>query len=133
MTTTYLKEIWTVSRGQNTYGYNICTILDTNTNKKYRCDGGGYDMTGTSFAKWLESSHQEALTKWAQSLEKLPNDDRSTCTRSKEFYGMYIYSDHVRLDGSCGLSSMIKIAEAIGLKVKQLYTRKGSEGFIVEE
>jgi hypothetical protein len=58
-------------------------------------------------------------------------------------YGMTAYDDddvevrsrnpRVRLDGGCGLESMRRIAEAIGLNVRAILDRKGNyEGFTVE-
>ena len=54
MTTYRLTEKWTLSRGRYTEGYNICTIKDTRGTAKGQCNGGGYDMAGTSLAKALE-------------------------------------------------------------------------------
>lgn len=35
---------WSVSRGRDTYGYNICRLDDTSTGERFKCMGGGYDM-----------------------------------------------------------------------------------------
>ena len=37
---------WTVSRGRDSYGYNIVT-LRVDGDKVSSCNGGGYDMKGT--------------------------------------------------------------------------------------
>ena len=53
-----------------------------------------------------------------------------------ERYGMTFYSheNSVNLDGAAGLSSMLKIAEAIGLKIQSNYSRRGGlEGMYVED
>ena len=49
-----LKYKWTTSKAKDTYGYNICTLL-VNGVKKGRCNGGGYDMQGTSLGNWIEN------------------------------------------------------------------------------
>jgi hypothetical protein len=54
MNSTHLNISWSVSRGQDTYGYNICRLDDTRTGKRYHLNGGGYDMIGTVLGDWLE-------------------------------------------------------------------------------
>lgn len=61
MTTTYLDLSWSTSRGRDTYGWNICRLDDTSTGKRYRCNGGGYDMAGTVFADWMQATYQQEL------------------------------------------------------------------------
>ncbi len=39
---TYLAVRWSTSRGRDTYGYNICSVTDQATSKRYSCKGGGY-------------------------------------------------------------------------------------------
>lgn len=52
---------WSVSRGRDTYGYNICRLDDTSTEERFKCMGGGYDMQGTVFGSWLEAGYQDRL------------------------------------------------------------------------
>ena len=47
-----LEFKWTVSRGRNTYGYNICTLY-ANGKKVSKCNGGGYDMEGVCLAMFI--------------------------------------------------------------------------------
>jgi len=47
-----LSERWTISRGRDTCGYNVCTITDGRS-LKTRAHGGGYDMAGTALAEML--------------------------------------------------------------------------------
>jgi hypothetical protein len=118
MKTKYLSLKWSVSRGRETSGYNICTVRDED-GKAYRCNGGGFDMVGTSFGLWLAENYQNELM-------KLP-DERGVQNESRKYYGMskserkgkpYVY-----LDGGCGLECMIRIADAIGLRVTRDYDR----------
>lgn len=147
MTDTYLTVKWTVSRGINTYGYNICTLTDTDTGKKYRATGGGYDMLGTVFGEWLQEVHADKLQTIRDSAHTVYHratdgsyDHSATERFDAGLYGMStIYtakmtSATVRLDGACGLESMKRIAEAVGLNVRSLVNRKGNvEGFIVSD
>lgn len=131
MTTKQLHFKWTISRGRDTYGYNICTLL-VDGEKAGRCMGGGYDMQGTSFAQWLEHAYQEELIKF--------NNDNGINERppvntyeSKDgiirkyalpgYYGMSVIvkpngKSEVHLDGACGMRSIEQIAEAIGIKLQ---------------
>lgn len=115
---THLKLSWSVSKGRDTDGYNICRLDDNNTGKRYKCNGGGYDMVGTCFGQWLADVYQEQL----QAAGKVVTD----------LYGAKVYNSgapnydtRVSLDGACGFESMLKIAEAIGLEVEREYVKKG--------
>jgi len=118
---TYLKLKWSTSRGVDTYGYNICTLTDNNTDKKYRCMGGGYDMQGTVVGEWLESTFQ----------------DRLLAADLRGMYGVRRIqvksADKVSLDGACGVECMWAVAKKIGMTDRQwVGTRRGvTEGWIV--
>ena len=100
---------WSTSKGRDTYGYNICRLDDRNNGKRFRCMGGGYDMIGTVFGDWLETYYQNELEKLYET----------------KFSGMRKLKHKVSLDGACGIESMIKIAEAIGLEIERDYIAKG--------
>ncbi len=51
---------WTVSKGRNTYGYNICSLY-VNGIKVSSCNGGGYDMQGTALGNWVEKAFRDEL------------------------------------------------------------------------
>jgi hypothetical protein len=147
-TETYLSVKWSVSRGRDTYGYNICTITDQNTGKRYRCNGGGYDMEGTSFGEWLEATHQTELaaisgraqtfTDWRDPSALNLGTTRTANPSPDALYGFTFHREPsarpVSLDGACGMSSMRKIAEAIGLELTRTHDRKGNTtGYIVSQ
>jgi hypothetical protein len=120
---------WSVSRGRDTYGYNICRLDDTSTGDRFKCMGGGYDMLGTVFAQWIEANYQPELlalkdrASYVFPLEGAPRPaNHDNC-----FYGMSYHEkgERVSLDGACGLDCMIRIAEAIGLEVERDYIAKG--------
>ena len=108
----FLEYKWTISRGRDTYGWNICTLWDGD--RAYRCNGGGYDMQGTVFGEWLMANHMEEI------IEKVKPYDESNCN-----YGFHFRNDKYYLDGACGLDSMIRIAEKIGLEIERLVDKKG--------
>lgn len=57
-----LEFKWTVSRGRESYGYNICT-LRVDGQKVSSCNGGGYDMKGTSLGSWVARAFTAELLK----------------------------------------------------------------------
>jgi hypothetical protein len=142
MNINHLSITWAVSRGRDTYGYNICRLDDRNNGKRYRTNGGGYDMIGTVFGDWLADNYQDRLKHitphsiW-DSENKKPVNCESVPNRS---YGCTHYIDgkgyflKAVLDGACGINSMIKLAEDIGLEVQWESNRKGHTiGFYVSE
>lgn len=61
-TTKTLEFRWTVSRGRDTYGYNICSLYADGA-KVSSCNGGGYDMKGTSLGNWIARAYADRLLK----------------------------------------------------------------------
>ncbi|QEG08729.1 hypothetical protein [Aeromonas phage 4L372XY] len=123
----HLVLSWSVSKGRDTYGYNICRLDDRNNGKRFRCIGGGYDMIGTVFGEWLQENYQEKLQE-IKARSHYITDENGTVSnpRSDSLYGMRWKTDNtVSLDGACGIESMIRIAEAIGLEVERDYIKKG--------
>jgi len=126
-----LEFRWTVSKGRNTYGYNICSLWVDGV-KVSSCNGGGYDMQGTAYAEWLQAEFQDRLTKpdiadqadWTIESEKT---NIRKYTGDRIFYGMglniYKTSRRIVLDGGCGMDSMKRIAEAIGITLQYVRTK----------
>jgi hypothetical protein len=129
-TDNYLRLTWSTSRAVDTYGYNIARLDDTETHKRYRCNGGGYDMVGTVFAEWLQDRYQGRLQAIGSRAYYV-----GTTVHADGFYGMrYLPSGTVTLDGGCGLESIRRIAQEIGLEVRQTVTKRGHvDGFIVHD
>lgn len=132
----FLSLSWATSRGVDTYGYNIARLDSRNTGKRYRCMGGGYDMTGTVFGKWLMFEHQDKL----QALVNTRAAELVDCgyqvagyKKLPDLYGLNQKPDgSVTVDGACGINSMIRIAEACGFAVQCNYNRKGhTTGWVV--
>lgn len=62
METKTLEFKWTISRGRDTYGYNICSLY-VNGYKVSSCNGGGYDMKGTALGNYIAKAFPDRLLK----------------------------------------------------------------------
>lgn len=130
----HLSLSWSTSRGRDTYGYNIARLDSHNTATRYRCNGGGYDMVGTVFARFLEAEHQTELQAFFDAHQSELVASYGGYWKHPKFYGAHVDMDsrRVRLDGACGLESMERIAEACGLTVSRDVNRRGNiAGFFV--
>jgi hypothetical protein len=122
----YIEERWTVSKGRDTYGYNICTLRE-NGKKIASCNGGGYDMRGTVFGVLVMKHCAEQLKGLAANYGSGDNTDG--------FYGLRFWKtadghsecpNHwepgckISVDGACGMSSVERIAAACGMYFKRL-------------
>ena len=61
-----------VSRGRDTYGYNMVT-LSSNTGKRFRAMGGGYDMHGQVMGEYVQfNASPDRLRAVADADDTLP-------------------------------------------------------------
>ena len=138
-----LKITHGTSRARDTYGYNTVTVTDE-AGRKFKCMGGGYDMTGTVFGEWLADTHQTELRAWAAALGATADENGRTPV--PDHYGAFLVpaskhvplASRVLLDGACGIESMLRIAKALGLKLERTYKPSGpsrgeTTGWLVEE
>lgn len=139
---THLVLSWSTSRSLDTYGYNIARIDDRNTGKRFKCMGGGYDMTGTVFGEWLEETYQDRLKAIAGRTHSAYNSATGERIYPKSADGLYGMTarykgetlESISLDGACGIDCMLRVAEALGLEVQHEGDRKGrTVGFYVSE
>lgn len=133
-----LKFKWTVSRGRDTYGYNICSLWIDRV-KVSSCNGGGYDMQGTALANWMQEEFQDQL-------RKLPSNYGSG-DNNKGFYGLSFYNsktkksqhrfsknvDRACLQGACGFSSITSILNAIGYELEYITEEKDITVYLLTE
>lgn len=138
--TRYLELSWSTSRGRDTYGYNICKLSTGYRGKNYRTCGGGYDMTGTVLGDFIEAEYQDRLQAISGRAGSMYGKDKPYTTRERDalaLYGMTVNLDtgHVSIDGACGVSSVQRIGEAIGLSfAATLSARKGHvTGYVVTD
>ena len=112
-----------ISRGRDTYGYNIITAVCNG--KSYRTLGGGYDMIGTVLGDWFETEHQDDLTALVTTL-KLEHYAGTTKRPAGTFYGLFVRDDNsVYIDGACGISCVLDIIRACGYKTQTSRDKKG--------
>lgn len=120
-----LKFKWTVSRGRDTYGYNICSLY-VDGNKVSSCNGGGYDMQGAALANWMEEEFQEKIQKLPSNCGSMDNSKGFYCLsfyNTKTHKKQHRFSKHVEkahIDGACGFSSVERILNAIGYKLEYI-------------
>ena len=119
-----------ISRGRDTYGYNIITAVCNG--KSYRTLGGGYDMIGTVLGVWFDTEHQGDLTALVTTL-KLEHYVGTIKRPAGTFYGLFIRGDNsVYIDGGCGISCVLDIIRACGYKTQTSRDRKGRiESFLM--
>ena len=133
-----LKFKWTTSKARDSYGYNVCTLL-VDSEKKARCNGGGYDMKGTCFGSWIEKEFEKDLLKFKQDFYGLTYHDpnwqpsKEIIKREEEVksLGLEMYQDFYKqssklptekhtipqINGACGFSSVEKILNHLGFKI----------------
>jgi hypothetical protein len=100
---------WSVSRSVDTYGYNVCTVRDLDTEKKISsCNGGGYDLENTAICDAICSVYSVELLKAFEGVELKNNPDFYGFSRSSKGF--------VIADGGCGDNVTRKLLEALGLK-----------------
>ncbi len=126
---------WTVSRGRDTYGYNICSLW-VDGRKVESCNGGGYDMQGTCLADYLMSEYKNRIIKLKAQYGSLD--------KGKGFYGLTYWKNgkakrayhkgvSVSLDGACGFSSIERIAKRIGLDLRYVHSSKNKTIYTLED
>ena len=102
-----------VSRGRDTYGYNIVT-LSSNAGKKFRAMGGGYDMHGQVLGEYVQfNTNPDRLRAVADADDTLP----ITITPDGK----------VIVLGASGLTSVMRLMRALGWEVSAIrsFDRKG--------
>lgn len=141
MSNQYLPISWSTSRGQSTYGWNICRLDDRETDKRYRTCGGGYDMIGTVLGQWLEDKYQDRLRsigmRAGSYFSKAGGYQSHRITEGGSlpygrpdpsyFYGMTRNDDTgaITIDGACGRTTVLTIADAIGISLILETDRRG--------
>jgi hypothetical protein len=150
---------WTVSRGRDTYGYNICSLW-VNGKKCSSCNGGGYDMKGTALGNWMQVEFKDELLRLDKEYYGLsfhdPNydagkaeiDGETVEQREKEgkSLGLERYQAFHRasskvptekhviplLDGACGYSCMEKVLNDMGYFLRYAGETKNTTHYILE-
>lgn len=143
----YYSVKWSVSRGMDTYGYNICTLTNVKTGRRYQTKGGGYDMTGAVLGDMIQEEYQDKLFLIQEKARYFFHPDKPNRVNESGLTGLAAQSkgkapydetpDKITIDGACGVSSVIEIAKDIGLTVTEVYDRSKRNppliGFFVSE
>lgn len=103
---------WTVSRGRDTYGYDICTCTADGV-PVGRCNGGGYDMHGASLAEFLNDAFPDEVKRLA----------RGNARRNRPLYAV---RGRGGINGACGLDCVVDCMKAMGLSVKRMVGTNGT-------
>lgn len=125
-----LYFVWSVSRGKDTYGHNICTLREGFKRIKISSTcGGGYSMCGTVLADFIKLHFNEELKK----------------LNSEDFYGLsfwnpetkkhckrYRQGNKICLNGVCGFESMQAILNKIGFKLKFISAYPSEDVYVIE-
>jgi len=123
----YIGISWGISRGMDTYGWNICRASSRQSGKVYRTCGGGYDMVGTVIADWFEAEHQNELLELVKSRQDQLTDAGYTVSGYKYINGLcglVVRPDgSVSLDGGCGIESILRIINACGYDTQRDYKK----------
>ena len=137
-----LKFKNTTSRGKDSYGYNICTLI-VDGKKVSRCNGGGYDMQGTCFGNWLAYQFKDELLKFKKEFYGLTfhnptykvSDEIVLKEQKGESLGLERYQDFYKqssklptekhtiaqIDGACGFSCVENILNELGYSLNCVY------------
>jgi len=137
---TTLKFKWTVSRGRDTYGYNICSLW-VNGRKVSSCNGGGYDMNGTSLGLFIADRYSDRLLALDIPMNRRNGED------IREYYGLSYHDPKYQtrsnvptetetiphIDGACGFSSVERIMQAIGLTLSYVDGTRNQQIYILND
>lgn len=115
---------WTVSKGKDTYGYNICSLW-VNNKKLTSCNGGGYDMKGTVLGNWIAHRFKDEIVK----LE-IPWSVRNG-KEIQEYYGLSFHNPNYDpgkaiIDGQT-VAEREKTGKSIGLERYQAFHKASSK------
>ena len=115
-----LEEKWSVSKGYNTYGYNICSLWYGNI-KVATCNGGGYDMQSTSVSNFINLYFQDRL---------------NSITSENFEYGLCKNVDgNNYISYGIGINTINKIIQHCGMKVRvnEVKVKRHYETYIIIE
>ena len=131
----HLRFNWSVSKGRDTYGYNICSLYVDGV-RAASCNGGGYDLEGTALADWMEIFFKDALMALAGRARaayctSLPGVYVYTANSDKpdRLYGLFLtrkkdkdgaITESMKLDGDCGFSPMTAVLAALGYTIERI-------------
>lgn len=119
-----LEFRWTISRGQDTYGYNICSLW-VDGQKVTSCNGGGYDMQGKCFGDWIASAFEKELNQLSIPMNQRNGQD------IQEYYGLTFHDPNfdpgkAKIDGQT-IDQREKKNKSFGLERYQSFYKASSK------
>ena len=113
---------WSTSRATDSYGENVITVRNSDTNQKLSgCSGGGYDLENTAICDAICNVYAMELVAIFKDISLDHNPD---------FYGFSRTSrGFVTVDGGCGDGATRKLL--IALKLTATKTKINSNCFII--
>lgn len=130
---------WGISRGRDTYGYNICRAVSRQTGKTYRTTGGGYDMVGTVIGGWFAAEYQAELQAlYARDHLKFKAYSNSGYHVHCELHGLFARPDGpFYMDGGTGIDCMLRIIKECGFEHQRQYNprtrNKATTGYLISK
>ena len=126
-----LEFKWTVSRGRDSYGYNICSLY-VDRMKVTSCNGGGYDMKGTCLGHYVahEFSSELLSEDFAEKCRSGPDKVSNRDKEARGFYGLHFHDPcfnpgKAEVDGKT-IEQMEKDGESLGLERYQAFYREST-------
>lgn len=127
---TYLLLSTGTSRAKDSYGQRVVRLKQCGHPRSYAAVGGGYDLVGSALGKWLQAELQVCLRALPKSrIFTTYLDDKDTSYVNKNYMALYGTSRRhgvTSIDCACGLESVFKVFEAIGIDVEKVPDGKGS-------
>jgi hypothetical protein len=127
-----------VSRGQDTYGYNIVSLYVDNKKVASTC-GGGYDMNGCVLGQWINQTFGNELRELcakeiAEAQRELDQykfsgipdeglkyyNDRGNGIYGLIVTGHKIFGGIARIDGMCGFSVCKQVLKVLGYELEYI-------------
>lgn len=114
-----LEERWSISKGRETYGYNICSLWYSGI-KVASTNGGGYDMQSTVISNFINLYFQDRLN-------SIPTENFE--------YGLCTNGDNNYISYGIGINSINKIIQHCGMKVRvnEVKVKRHYETYIIIE
>ena len=116
-----LEERWSISKGRETFGYNINSLWFAGI-KVASCNGGGYDMTSSSLSNFINLYFQDRL---------------NSITNENFEYGLYEnnITGNNYISYGIGVNAINKIIQHCGMSVRinEVKVKRHYEKYIIIE
>ena len=125
----FLALKWSISKAQDTYGYNRLTLTDPVTGTRHVTCGGGYCMTSAVLASWANEHLRHRLDTITPVEAKGSRLYGFSAKGDTSHYGAARVKSYI--DGGIGVSSVQNILKVIGIEVEEVYDRSKRNGKLI--